>query len=233
MADKTIPRRPRILKVDAPSRDHPKEYAAWRAMKSRCYNPKDASYKRYGGRGIRVCDRWLESFDNFYADIGPAPSPDSSFGREDNDGMYEPENCRWETTSQQNRNRSISFLVDLPDGRQVTLGDLARERGEPNVQLFVTFIWDRIHRSKYTLEEALSDMTDGRRNKERKKQRCMLMRIRGGPPITWQEASAQRGLKFTTAHMRFKRGASIAESLGLRDSEVEIVQTGIYFGRKR
>jgi hypothetical protein len=232
MANDSLPRRPRILKADAPSRDRPKEYKAWKAMIARCYNPRNASYTRYGGRGIRVCPEWLESFDAFFSYIGPAPTKDHSVGRPDNDGMYQPGNVRWETVEEQNRTRSITFLVDLPDGRRVTLGDLARERGE-DVQTFVTFVWDRINRSKYTLEEALSDMSDGRRNKERKRSRSMLMKIRGGTPITWQEAAAQQGLKYGTAHQRFLRGASIAGSIGLRDSEVEIVQTGIYFGRKR
>lgn len=80
------------------------EHAAWSRMRSRCNNPRNNSYKNYGGRGIKVCDRW-ESFENFYADMGPRPSPDHSLDRKDNELGYGPANCRWATYSEQIRNR--------------------------------------------------------------------------------------------------------------------------------
>jgi hypothetical protein len=83
---------------------HP-EYSVWTSMKSRCGNPNDKSYARYGGRGIRVCERWIESFDNFRADIGPRPSMQHSLDRKDNNGDYEPGNCRWATYTQQGSNK--------------------------------------------------------------------------------------------------------------------------------
>lgn len=80
------------------------EYRVWVMMRDRCKNPKSPKWPRYGGRGIRVCERW-EVFGNFIADMGRRPGPDFSIDRRDNDGNYEPSNCRWATRSQQARNQ--------------------------------------------------------------------------------------------------------------------------------
>ena len=70
-------------------------------MIKRCYSKNHNSYDYYGGRGITVCDRWLESFENFYEDMGEKPSKKHSLDRINNDGNYEPDNCRWATQSTQ------------------------------------------------------------------------------------------------------------------------------------
>ncbi len=87
------------------------EYKAWKGMKTRCYNTNRKSYKDYGGRGIKVCDRWLESFENFYEDMGEKPTQKHSLDRVDNDGNYEPGNCRWATIKEQMYNRRLTKQV--------------------------------------------------------------------------------------------------------------------------
>lgn len=82
-----------------------KERRAWSAMKTRCLNPRMPGFEHWGGRGIKVCDRWRWSFANFYADVGAAPTPKHSLDRINNDGDYEPGNVRWATPSQQASNR--------------------------------------------------------------------------------------------------------------------------------
>jgi hypothetical protein len=105
------------------------EYGAWQAAKSRCYNNNIENYSDYGGRGIQVCDRWLNSFENFYADMGPKPTPEHSIDRyPDNDGNYEPGNCRWATWDEQANNRRNNVLV-THDGKVETKSQLARENG--------------------------------------------------------------------------------------------------------
>jgi hypothetical protein len=92
------------------------EYCAWIAMRVRCSKPGNRSFKYYGGRGIKVCDRWLKSYENFLADMGRKPSSKHSINRINNDGNYEPSNCCWATKSEQARNRRFA-AIRLPDGR--------------------------------------------------------------------------------------------------------------------
>ena len=86
-------------------------YKSWESIKRKCYKPTCHSFNYYGGRGIIVCDSWLESFDNFYLAMGECPEG-HTLGRIDNEGNYEPSNCRWETRKQQARNRSTTKLSE-------------------------------------------------------------------------------------------------------------------------
>ncbi len=88
------------------------EWQAWVRMRNRCNDPKNAKYKYYGGRGIKVCSRWNKSFMNFYEDMGKRPAWASSLDRKDSDGNYEPGNCRWANRIMQARNRRNTILID-------------------------------------------------------------------------------------------------------------------------
>lgn len=91
------------------------EYDTWVGMKQRCYNVAAREYPRYGARGIVLCDQWLNSFENFLADMGKRPTPQHSIDRINNDGPYAPDNCRWATRKQQQRNRRLNRLVRYQD----------------------------------------------------------------------------------------------------------------------
>jgi len=84
-------------------------YKSWRSMKTRTTNPNLREWHRYGGRGIKICERWME-FENFLVDMGEKPTPRHSIDRLDNDGHYEPENCRWATPVEQCATRSTTKL---------------------------------------------------------------------------------------------------------------------------
>lgn len=126
-----------------------KVYRAWRGVKSRCLNPLCASYDNYGARGITVCDRWLESFENFYADMGDPPSKRHSLDRINNDGNYEPGNCRWALPRVQTLNSSNTVWLTF-DGRTQCLSDWAEEIGVgiSTLQYRITHGW--------TVERALT-----------------------------------------------------------------------------
>jgi hypothetical protein len=101
------------------------EYAIWEAMIQRCVNPANKNYPRYGGRGIRVCERWAKSFLAFIEDVGRRPSDEFTIERKNTNGNYEPGNVRWATFSEQNRNLRTNRVLRWK-GRDWIIRDLAR-----------------------------------------------------------------------------------------------------------
>lgn len=132
-------------------------HVSWRSMKSRCTNQNDERWPLYGGRGIRVCDRW-KSFDLFLEDMGEKPTRLHSIDRINNDGNYEPSNCRWATKSEQSNNRRTNRVVSF-NGITSTITSMARNVGlTPNVVLC------RL-RMGWTLDSALSAPVQNKRKR--------------------------------------------------------------------
>jgi hypothetical protein len=104
------------------------EYAIWNTMIQRCLNPNTESYQRYGERGITVCNRWLQSFKAFYDDMGTRPSSQHSIERINNDGNYEPSNCKWDIKKNQARNRSTNHHLDY-HGERSTIAEWSEKKG--------------------------------------------------------------------------------------------------------
>jgi hypothetical protein len=103
-------------------------YGIWKGMLSRCLNPDDDSYHRYGGRGITVCQAWRDSIDTFARDVGQRPSIEHSLDRVDNNGNYEPGNVRWATRTQQQHNRRDNVMLTM-NGVTKTVSEWSRETG--------------------------------------------------------------------------------------------------------
>lgn len=108
--------------------DHP-AYSSYRAMRSRCENPKAPYYELYGGRGIAVCPRWA-AFETFWLDMGPTWKPGLSIERVDNNGNYEPSNCRWATALEQGSNRRDNVILNTSEG-QMTIAEASRRFNIP------------------------------------------------------------------------------------------------------
>ena len=131
-----------------------REYRSWRSMKQRCLCPADPFFHRYGGRGIKVCERWLV-FENFYEDMGARP-PGHVLDRRDNNGDYTPENCRWVPQKVNQRNRSSNTLL-THEGQTLPLTTWAEKLGI-NPETLST----RLGKLGWPVERALTQPLRGR-----------------------------------------------------------------------
>lgn len=130
-------------------------YTVWQSMKERCYNKNYKSYMHYGGRGISVCDRWRNSFVNFFEDMGDRPN-DKSLDRIDNDGNYEPSNCRWTSKKVQRQNQRGIKLYPF-ENELLTIAEIARRSGVTYENLFY-----RISQRKCDPEYAVKLLREGK-----------------------------------------------------------------------
>ncbi len=126
------------------------EYKSWSSMKSRCFDPNNKSYHRYGGRGISVCISWVNSFQKFYDDMGPRPTRIHTLERIKNDLGYSPSNCRWATRLEQSnntdQNRNLVF-----NGTSKSLSQWAMECG-----MLAATLRARLNKLGWSLEKSLS-----------------------------------------------------------------------------
>ena len=127
---------------------HTRTYKIWDRMIQRCKSPRVINYERYGGRGIKVCARW-NKFANFFADMGVAPD-DKTIERIDNNGNYEPTNCRWATWPEQYRNRRNTVFLRL-NGITKSLTEWSDE-----TRLKQSTIYTRLRRG-WTTKQALTE----------------------------------------------------------------------------
>lgn len=131
-----------------------KEYGAWASMKSRCYRTRDDSFSKYGGRGIVVCDRWINSFENFFSDMGIKPTSQHSLDRIDVNGPYSPENCKWSTVIEQCNNRRSNVKLEF-NGEMLTAPEISRRLGFPRHTITARMregmtLHQAIHHKKYS-----------------------------------------------------------------------------------
>ena len=136
-----------------------REYIAWQLMKRRCSNPKDSRYRYYGGRGIRVCKRWLNSFPNFLKDMGKKPTKEHTLERKNSNKNYTPKNCCWATWIEQAASRRLRCDAILYKGKRKTLWDWCLHFNK-NYQA----VWRRINTAGWDFERAMTTPIRPRRN---------------------------------------------------------------------
>lgn len=126
-----------------------KTYNSWNSMRSRCYRSADKCFNLYGGRGIKICDRWINNYDNFYYDMGECPE-NMSLDRIDPNGIYEKTNCRWASMKEQQTNRRNNIIIEY-NNKKLFLSEWAKETGIKSGT-----IWKRIIMWNWTIEKALN-----------------------------------------------------------------------------
>jgi hypothetical protein len=134
---------------------HTATYRAWQGAKGRCLNPNNKGYENYGGRGIAICDRWVESFEAFLEDMGECPAG-LSLDREDVNGNYEPGNCRWATRSQQNANVRGRMRIEH-EGKRYSIKEFA-----DLMQVDFQSLWYRLRKAGQDPHAAAAALQSGK-----------------------------------------------------------------------
>lgn len=173
----------------------------WFGMKQRCNNPKHEAYARYGGRGIKICERW-ESFQNFMEDMGPRPGPEYSIERLNNDLGYEPSNCKWATRTEQSRNTRNNRRLTY-NGETLCVSEWAERFG-----LHHNRITKRLE-SGWSVEEALTTPASASSPRRRRGPEVEFR----GLSLTFSEWSLRTGINKATINMRLRAGWSVEEAL--------------------
>lgn len=127
------------------------EYKSWDGAKQRCLNPKCKDYPRYGALGVTMCDSWINSFINFYNDMGPKPTKKHTLERIEVQGNYKPDNCKWATVREQNNNQRKTKKYKV-NGKLYSVGQLATKY---NINYFT--LWSRINDLKWPIKKALNN----------------------------------------------------------------------------
>lgn len=124
-----------------------KTYSIWKAMKKRCNNSNNSDYMYYGGKGVKVCERWSASYESFLEDMGECPGPEMTIDRIDGSKGYEPGNCRWASRLTQSENRAATRIVEF-NGRRMSISTFANLLGKSS-----STVWRNIVRQGLTPEQ--------------------------------------------------------------------------------
>lgn len=186
------------------TRDPGREYWIWVGMRQRCLNQRNWAFPLYGGRGIKICDRWINDPIAFLSDMGPCPDG-YSIDRVDNDGNYEPENCRWASRETQTRNRGVTIRID-----GMTIPEISKILG-----MSYSGVYGRL-KSEWGASEILSTrkITDGRRSTNR-----MLTAF--GKTQTLTEWANESGLSKSTISARIRLGWTERDAVTLPKSRAK------------
>lgn len=170
------------------------EYNLWNGIKARCENPNEIGYDNYGGRGIKMCERWRHSFENFLTDVGRRPGPEYSLDRIDNNGDYEPENTRWATRKEQTNNTRRNHLLEY-NGEKLTISQWSDRTGISRMLLRYRIM------ANWSAEKALTTPSD-RNSLEFQ-----------GERLTFSQWAKKMNIPVRTLRYRIKIGWSVEQVL--------------------
>ena len=173
-------------------------YTTWATMIQRCHNPNSANFDRYGMRGIKVCNRWRNSFEAFLEDMGERPEG-TTIDRIDNEGNYEPSNCRWATIYQQQRNLRSNVNVEV-DGITMCFKDACAKTG-----IDYKTAQNRIYKLGMTPQEAIE-------NTDKRTRHAINI---DGKIMNFNEACRKIGISPAAGRQRMRRGKTPMQALGL------------------